>query len=124
MPFYNARVNMPGYMPETDPAIFSTPQEAWQYLADDRERSEDSADMPGDDYSDTHARLSALAAESAWADGNVPADLAPDGSGWIHGDTPGSDSPHDLGWVYAVDAISDADARELSDVTGAELPAD
>lgn len=60
-----ATVNVPGYLPEdNDPPVFDTPQEAWQYLADERERGEDSAD-----YSDfdpdrfgiqRHAPLSAV----------------------------------------------------------------
>lgn len=106
-----ATVNVPGYLPMADePAEFDTAQEAWSYLADERERGED--DTEGDEYSDTHKKLSELGEETRWQGRHK--DVAPwlaenglnaDGEGTVYGDTPGYDGDHDLGLAYCVTLV-------------------
>jgi hypothetical protein len=89
---YVATINIPGYLPmDDDPPVFETPQAAWSYLADERERGEDETE--GEEYSDTHRALVALAMAAPGTPGLI---------GTVYGDTPGSDSPHDLGLAYSV----------------------
>lgn len=102
---YVATINIPGYLPQDDePPVFDTPAEAWQYLADERERGEDSAYVEGDseEYSATYTNLKAIAAHCA---AGMPGDTHPvnlDGTGTVYGDTPGYDGNHDLGLAYCV----------------------
>ncbi len=102
---YVGTVNMAGYLPEGEPAVFDSPREAWRYLADIRERDED--DTPGDDYTWTCITLREL------ADGRRADGMDPDAPGIVHGASidPG---PHDLGWMFSVSEVSDADAREIA----------
>lgn len=64
---YVATINTPDYMPwDDDPPVFDTANEAWEYLASERERAEDSADWPDDseeqfEYTDTLAALRYIA---------------------------------------------------------------
>lgn len=90
---YEAIINVPGYSPMADePAIFETAQDAWTYLADERQREEDDAYEEGDgtEYSETLSTLRDLA----------KADLAVPGV--VYGDTPGYDGNHDQGLAYSV----------------------
>jgi hypothetical protein len=86
-----ATVNVPGYLPmDDDPPVFDTPREAWDYLADERERGEDNADDA--DHFDIVATVTAMAMI--------------DGPGVVVGPTPGYDGDHDLGLAYCVTAVS------------------
>lgn len=139
---YLATINTPGYLSIADPAPFSTAQEAWAYLAEERERAED--EFPGwptidghpdspeiTEYTETLAILRRL------GDANEPmpyAQIAEDfevcvnenGCGAVFGDTPGCFSEHDLGLAYSVteDELTDAefDRRLIEKIrtTGAE----
>lgn len=100
MPQYVAIMNTPGYMPWDDgePAVFDTPRDAWEYLADERREQEDQAAMVTDDdqpYSDTVSEL-----ETASANGDL---------GVIYGGIPGYDGSHDLGVAYSVDIYTPED---------------
>lgn len=106
---YLATINVPGYLPQDDkPPVFDTAEEAWEYLADERELQED--DFPnweGDsglgEYSSTLGTLRYIA-NGEHEHGNphedTPTNL--DGTGTVHGDTPGYDGDHDLGLAYCV----------------------
>lgn len=103
---YVTGINTPGYMPfDDDPPIFETPAEAWEYLADERERQEDFAfdyayscdpGLPDEGYSDTVKELREAALNGT-------------GEGAIYGDTPGYDGDHDLGQAYTVAWLPDND---------------
>lgn len=98
---YVATINVPGYLPMDDePPTFSTAQEAWQYLLDERKRAED--ELGEGDYSETVEALTRHASEK-W----LVADFERAGS--VHGDTPGYDGNHDLGLVYAVTEVDPID---------------
>ena len=100
-----AIVNTPGYMPWSDepPPAFSTAQEAWAYLADERQQQEDNCE--DDDYSDTYEVLANLA--RGVYDGPTTPEAGGDGQGVVYGDTPGYDGEHDLGIVYSVQLTED-----------------
>jgi len=107
-----ATVNIPGYLPmDDDPPVFDTPGEAWQYLADEREHSEDSAEYLADDpdqyeYSDTLRCLRyAAGTEVEYGSPHEDWPLNADGTGVIYGDTPGYDGTHDLGLAYCVTVV-------------------
>lgn len=105
-----AIINVPGYLPMDDePPVFDTAQEAWVYLADEREHSEDSAPFDADaidagKYSDTWTYLLRLAAGEHRH--NDPSEVWPtnaDGTGTVYGETPGREgNEHDLGLAYTV----------------------
>jgi hypothetical protein len=85
---YVATINVPGYLPmDDDPPTFDSIRDAWLYLADERERGEDSAEDWRDD--DT-TREDLLDAAEAGVEGTV------------YGPTPGYDGDHDLGLAYSV----------------------
>lgn len=87
---YEAIINVPGYLPMADqPAIFDTAKEAWQYLADERERGLEDVEEISDD--DVWHYLVAQAT-----------DVDDPGVGTAYGSTPGIDSEHDLGLAYSV----------------------
>jgi len=105
---YLATTNVPGYLPMDDePPTFDTAEDAWSYLADERERGEENGDDE-DDYSITRETLACLA---------TPTSGVPEGAscmvdartrcGTVYGDTPGYDGDHDLGLAYSVDVIGD-----------------
>lgn len=97
MPRYVATINVPGYLPMDDePPVFDTAREAWQYLADERERGEDETE--GEEYSQTFFTLRALAHDGP-AEGDEP--------GTVYGYTPGYEGEHDLGLVYSVSIAED-----------------
>ena len=94
---YVATVNVPGYLlMDDEPPTFDTTREAWQYLADERQHSEDDSTATGDPYSDTYNELQGLAQQGT--------DAMWDGTGTVHGPTPGrnADDPHDQGLAYSV----------------------
>jgi hypothetical protein len=115
---YVAIINTPGYLPMDDePPTFDTAQEAWEYLAEEREHAEDSADYADDDpeayeYSDTLATLRYIAGDEH-EHGNPREDYPTnaDGTGTVYGGTPGYDGEHDLGLAYSV-AIARHDDTE------------
>jgi hypothetical protein len=101
---YLATINTPGYLPMSDePAVFDTVREAWDYLAAEREASEDYAcdeeceDGPAcrwgftHDYTDTVRDLYAMTLV-----------------GTVVADTPGYHGSHDLGVAYSVEALEHA----------------
>ena len=85
MPFI-ATMNTPGYLPWSDdePPLFETSTEAWEFLADERERQEDDAEE-----SDTYYVLRGYMHTGHGAD-------------VVYGDTPDYDGSHDLGIAYSV----------------------
>lgn len=106
---YLATVNIPGYLPQDDePPTFDTAREAWEYLADERERDE----LPDDlnHLSRTWRELYALGMlddpehTQRWI---AVLGLDPDGTGTIYGPTPGYDGQHDLGLAYSVTRIDE-----------------
>lgn len=99
---YVATVNIPGYLPmDDDPPVFDTIEDAWAYLAAERERSEDyAADADEYDYSDT---FNALIIAAAGVHGHH--------AGTIYGGTPGYDGDHDLGLAYTVTETEDTPER-------------
>lgn len=106
---YLAIMNVPGYLPmEDEPPTFDTAQEAWSYLADEREQGEDAEPLDADgtesgEYSDTHRILRYIASgEHLHGDPNEDWPTNPDGTGVVYGGTPGSTSEHDLGIAYSV----------------------
>lgn len=101
---YVATVNVPGYLPmDDDPPYFDKAHEAWQYLADERERGEQ--DTEGDTLSETWRELSDRARATEVLIGET-------GEGVIYGATPGYDGEHDLGLAYCVTLT---DVRDSSD---------
>lgn len=85
---YLAIINVPGYSPMAEePAEFETIAEAWEWLAEERRRSEDEDESTGD-YSDTVSALGYMA-------------MSPKCDS-VYGPTPGYDGDHDLGLVYTV----------------------
>ncbi|USH45906.1 hypothetical protein SEA_VIEENROSE_71 [Streptomyces phage VieEnRose] len=99
---YLAVINIPGYCPmDDDPPKFENAWEAWEYLADERERDEDSAEYPPEspmayEYSQTVVELRVLALDESSEPGTV------------YGETPGhEDSDHDLGLAYTVMEVLD-----------------
>lgn len=110
---YVATINIPGYLPQDDePPVFDTAREAWEYLAEERERGEDAVYQDGDseDYSATRDTLAAIATEAHWQHG-APVDLGvnADGTGTVYGATPGYDGTHDLGIAYSVSLAIECD---------------
>jgi hypothetical protein len=106
---FMAIVNVPGYLPEDDdPPVFDTAQSAWKYLADERERGEDSAEYGAFDpdqfeYSDTLRSLRyAAGPDVVYGSSHEDNPLNADGTGVIYGSTPGYDGDHDLGLAYCV----------------------
>ena len=112
---YVATINTPGYLPTDDePAVFDTAQEAWEYLADERERAEDDAVYSDDDpeayeYSDTLTTLRYIAGDEH-EHGNPREDYPTnvDGTGTVYGNTPGYSGDHDLGMAYSVSLVEEA----------------
>jgi hypothetical protein len=109
---YTAIINVPGYLPTDDePPVFDTPAEAWQYLADERERGEgrwlpDDPDDPDGPASEdpTYACLWHHAnTEDPYVCGNRVTHW-PHFEGTLYGTTPGYEGEHDLGVAYTVQA--------------------
>lgn len=100
-PMYVATINVPGYMPmDDDPPTFETPKEAWEYLLEERKRSEDDL-ATGDDESYSDA-VKTLEAWTVAPQGGFP---FADWTGTVYGDTPGYDGDHDLGLHYSVSLV-------------------
>lgn len=120
---YVATVNVPGYSPMSDePAVFRTAEEAWSYLASERERAEDESAECAADYSRTLGALRALASEAlsiAELDSCV---INAERCGYVYGQTPGYDGDHDLGLAYSV-ATDDTLARAADVVLGGYVEA-
>lgn len=97
---YVATINVPGYLPmDDDPPVFESIKAAWEWLAQERQREEDAAEMPGDSYSGTVLALEAMA-NATMADG-TPYQRR----GTVYGSTPGYDGNHDLGLAYSVTEV-------------------
>lgn len=88
---YLATVNVPGYLPlDDDPPAFDTPREAWEWLADERQRDEDQ--FSGLFYHSP--TINELKSRSE--------------VGTVYGPTPGHDSEQELGLAYCVTEVTDA----------------
>lgn len=103
---YTAIINVPGYMPMADePATFDNVTDAWQYLVDERQRSEDDyaddADELNSSYSATVNVMESLTTGTIAAYENAGIDPLT-GLGTIYGATPGYEGDHDLGLAYSV----------------------
>lgn len=100
---YVATINVPGYLPtDDDPPVFDTPAEAWQYLADERQKDEDAnCDVivvpVGEEWSETVRELDTLASTAG-----VTCNCNGCSLGTVYGDTPGYEGDHDLGLAYSV----------------------
>ena len=113
---YVATVNTPGYLPwDDDPPVFDAPQEAWQYLADHRERAEDDSvcddycedgtECPWREHSDYTDALAELVKYATWAASGLVCDFETVGT--VYADTPGYHGDHDLGLAYSVSIAED-----------------
>lgn len=93
---YAATINVPGYLPmEDDPPVFDDPKDAWEYLADERERGFDGIEDQMTDEDLWHY----LVAQAEEPTG--------DGTGAAYGPTPGYKGDHDLVLVYSVILVED-----------------
>lgn len=87
MPTYQAIINTPGYLSNQDDIPeFETAQQAWGYLASERQR-----DLEDDMNDDADSALDEMDGHAA--DGSI---------GTVWGTTPGYDGDHDLGLAYTV----------------------
>ncbi|HTF53580.1 MAG TPA: hypothetical protein VK735_39560 [Pseudonocardia sp.] len=122
---YVATINVPGYLPTggDEPAVFDSAQEAWEYLADERERGEDNSPEWVDgnwsgEYTATRETLAVLGTAAHWqgemSEWLAEHGLAADGTGTVHGATPGYDGDHDLGLSYSV-SVAETDDAETDD---------
>lgn len=118
-----ATINTPGYLPDSDspPPAFNTAQEAWAYLAEERQRAEDEVDYPSEsplsyEYSEEWATLTYLGSDEGLTSyGNPHADtlVEADGTGMVYAPTPGrEEDEHDLGLCYAVTVVEDQPSEE------------
>jgi hypothetical protein len=109
-PSYVAITNTPGYLPESDPVEFDTAAEAWQYLADERERWENEAsDGCNDEVCDpTCPWRSEADLSETWQELTSLATAVVSQPGAVWGDTPGYHGDHDLGVAYSV-AVAETD---------------
>lgn len=113
---FMATVNVPGYLPEDDdPPVFDTPQEAWGWLADERESAEDldyeydPADPDAFEYSEIVLALRHLSANPTDHDvfEGVTGWLDDSGGGVLYSHSPGRRySNTDLGLAYIVTLIA------------------
>jgi hypothetical protein len=108
-----ATINVPGFLPmDDDPPVFETAEEAWAWLADERERAEDEAeyepeDPDGYEHTETVRYLQYIAGKldgGKHEHGNPCEDWPTrgDGTGTVYGSTPGYWGDHDLGLAYSV----------------------
>jgi hypothetical protein len=98
---YLATINTPGYLPQDDePPVFDTAEEAWGYLAEEREETGTEEQSEEDYLADVWHYL---IAQSENASG--------DGTGSVIGSTPGYDGDHDLGLAYSVTYLDEHDER-------------
>lgn len=81
---YQAIINTPGYLPESDIPFFDTIKEAWEHLAAERARAFEGLDLP-----------------EIVIDG-LDQLTAQDQCGVVYLGTPGYDGDHDLGEAYSV----------------------
>ena len=95
---YVATINVPGYLPmDDDPPVFDEIRQAWDWLADERNRSwNDDDDDQGPDYDPVMGEMGGMV------------DI-----GTVYGSTPGYDGDHDLGLAYSVSIVDDTPAKEL-----------
>lgn len=118
---YLATINTPGYLPDInddDPPMFETAQEAWAWLADERQREEDQYDSYPE-YTDTYEVMRRLGEgeQPGIASEDVIGD---DGVGTVYGESPhrigpdGCSDSDDLGVAYSVSVAPrpDVTARE------------
>jgi hypothetical protein len=82
---------------DDDPPVFDTAAEAWEYLREDREASEEQAADSADGF------------EYSPVVGWLRSQTVP---GSVSGGTPGADAVHDLGLVYEVTEIDDPEPEE------------
>jgi len=109
---YVATINVPGYLPEGEPAEFDTAAEAWAYLEGERECRE--SEVTNDSTfvaSECLSELRRIAEAAQWAQ------PVSDGTGTVYGNTPGYDGTHDLGLAYCVSIAegSDDDRRTFTE---------
>ena len=91
-PQYVATISVPGYLPMDDePAVFETIAEAWEYLAEERERAEDDAYSSTDELEEFEYSDTVNALHRATGVGTT-----------VYGDPPGYEGDHDLGLAYSV----------------------
>jgi hypothetical protein len=121
---FAATINIPGYLPLADETpVFDTAQDAWGYLAEERELAEDYAPVDPDtghetgEYSGTWGHLKYIASgEHQHGNPNEDWPTNADGTGTVYGgNMTGPDDEHDLGLAYTVRAATDeeiADAEE------------
>jgi hypothetical protein len=107
-----ATMNTPGYLPWSDdePPVFDNTKDAWEYLAEERERQEDTTDAP--EYTETLSYLRYIAS-GEHEHGNVHEDCPTnaDGTGTVPGSTPGYDGSHDQGIAYSVTQVERVSGR-------------
>lgn len=97
-PVFEALVNVPGYLPMADqPSLFDTAEDAWEFLACERERDLDSVEE-----SPEGADLGEVEFMRLMAAGELPSRCRLDGTETVFAATPGYFGDHDLGLAYTV----------------------
>lgn len=94
---YVATIYMPGHMQiNENVSTFDTSREAWEYLADERDRAIDLTWQEGDKQDDdASAQLLARASAEDW------------GVGTVHGSIPGYNGDNDPGLTYSVEIVEE-----------------
>jgi hypothetical protein len=115
---YVATINTPGYLPwDDDPPVFDSAADAWQYLADERERDESDANDGDPELSPTWVELRRMARRARRAE---RAGRMDDATGSVFGPTPNcpDDGP---GLAYSV-TLAEPSHRFQCKRCGAESP--
>lgn len=113
---FTALINVSGDIPmNDDPPEFETAREAWEYLADERERHEKDGNPTGSDggipgrFTTPLDKMRRIALAAQWNDDMIirpggvsewPVNVW--GVGYVWGDTPGCDGDNDPGLIYSV----------------------
>lgn len=102
---YVAIINIPGYLPESEPVAFDSAREAWDYLIDELERDE--LAWAPDDWNDTDGPASRT--ETALT---MERNRDADKEGTVYGPSylasPDEDTSTDLGLAYSVEEYDHA----------------
>lgn len=86
---YVATINTPGYLPwDDEPPVFETIREAWDYLAEERNRAWNDTEGMGPDWDPVMNDMANAGQQGL--------------TGAVYGSTPGYEGDHDLGLAYCV----------------------
>lgn len=88
---FRATINIPGYLPMDDePPEFDTPEQAWEWLREEREKALDDVDYDEPEFDEDQCL------------DEIEGMIDHPTTGTVYGRTPGSDSEYDLGLAYTV----------------------